>query len=447
MSMPASGAAPRAVALGLRENLLQFVLLVLVNGFVGVMVGVERSVLPLLAEREFATRSATAALSFLIAFGLTKSLANYLAGDLAHRVGRRRILLAGWLFGLPVPLLILWAPSWEWIVAANLLLGMNQGLAWSATVIMKIDLVGPRQRGLAMGLNEFAGYVAVALSALGAGYMATAYGPRSGPVWIGGGAALLGLGLTLLFVRDTAAHVALEQGQVGCADSVAVRLPERFSERLAYASWRNRPLFAANQAGLVNNLNDGLAWGLFPLFFAAAGLSVRQIGWLAAIYPAVWGLAQIGTGALSDRWGRRPLIALGMLVQAIGLGVFASSTGFAWWAGAAVLLGLGTAAVYPTLIAQVSDLVSPRDRAAGVGVYRLWRDLGYVVGALLAGLLADLLGQREAIAAVAALTAASGLVAMRYLPGRRGAQAASHPRMRTHAPAPAERAIAGEGLV
>jgi predicted MFS family arabinose efflux permease len=406
-----------AVVLGLRENWVQFSLLVLVNAFVGTMVGVERSVLSLLAEEEFGVVSATAALSFLIAFGLTKAIANFLAGDFAQRVGRRRILMIGWLFGLPVPLLLWWAPSWTWVIVANLLLGANQGLAWSATVIMKIDLVGPKKRGLAMGLNEFAGYLAVAVAALGAGYMAADFGPRSGPVWIGGAAALLGILVTLLFVRDTGDHVELEHAMAHRAiEGGPDALPTAFRARLWHASWAHRPLFAANQAGFVNNLNDGLAWGLFPLFFAAAGLSLREIGWLAALYPAVWGMAQIGTGALSDRTGRRPLIVSGMLLQAMGLAVFALASGFRWWAVAAVILGLGTAAVYPTLIAQVSDLVTPRDRASGVGVYRLWRDLGYVAGGLLAGILADLLGFRAAIGFVALMTAVSGLAAWAFLP-------------------------------
>jgi MFS family permease len=408
----------RGVQLGLRENWQQFALLVLVNAFVGTMVGVERSVLSILAEDEFGVASATAALSFLVAFGLTKAIANFVAGDFAERIGRRRILLIGWLFALPVPLLLWWAPSWGWVIVANLLLGVNQGLAWSATVIMKIDLVGSRQRGLAMGLNEFAGYLALALAALAAGYMAAEFGPRSGPVWIGGTAALLGLAFTVLFVRDTGAHVELEHAMAAQAiEGGPDELPTGFRARLWHASWANRPLFATNQAGFVNNLNDGLAWGLFPLFFAAAGLSLREIGWLAALYPAVWGIAQVGTGALSDRTGRRPLIVAGMGLQAVGLGLFALADGFAWWAVAAVILGLGTAAVYPTLIAQVSDLVTPRDRASSVGIYRLWRDLGYVAGGLLAGGLADLLGFRAAITAVAALTALSGVLAFGYLPG------------------------------
>jgi MFS family permease len=391
---------------------------VLVNGFVGTMVGVERSVLSIIAEDEFGVASTTAALSFLIAFGLSKAIANFVAGDFAHRIGRKRILLLGWAFGLPVPLLLWYAPSWNWVIFANLLLGVNQGLAWSATVIMKIDLVGPKQRGLAMGLNEFAGYLAVALAALGAGYMAADFGPRSGPVWIGGAAVVLGVLFTVLFVRDTGEHVELEHAMANQAiEGGPNALPAALGPRLWHASWTYRPLFAANQAGFTNNLNDGLAWGLFPLYFAAAGLSLREIGWLAALYPAVWGIAQIGTGALSDRTGRRALIVMGMLLQAAGLTVFALATGFAWWAAAAVALGLGTAAVYPTLIAQVSDLVTPRDRASGVGVYRLWRDLGYVAGGLLAGILADLLGYRAAIGIVALLTALSALVARRHLPG------------------------------
>lgn len=406
------------IRLGLRENAAQFALLVLVNAFVGAMVGVERSVLPLLGEVEFGVASTAAAMSFLVTFGVAKAVANFLAGDMAGRIGRKRILLAGWLFGLPVPLLLVWAPSWGWVVFANLLLGLNQGLAWSATVIMKIDLVGPKRRGLAMGLNEFAGYLAVALTALGAGYLAAEYGPRPAPFYIAAAAAVLGLGLTLLFVRDTAAHVELERGLADRGvESGPADLPTGLAGQLWHASWANRSLFASNQAGLVNNLNDGLAWGLFPLYFAAAGLSVREVGWLAALYPAVWGTAQVGTGALSDRVGRRPLIAGGMLLQAVALGAFVLLKGFAAWAWAAVLLGLGTAAVYPTLIAQVSDLVRPRDRASTIGVYRLWRDLGYVVGALLAGVIADRFGFGAAIGAVALLTAGSGLVAAVLLSG------------------------------
>jgi MFS family permease len=427
---------PHAVELGLRANRAQFALLVLVNGFVGAVVGTERSVLPLLAQEEFGIASATAALSFLVAFGFSKAIANLLAGDLAHRIGRKRILVAGWLFGIPVPLLLWWAPSWNWVVFANLLLGVNQGLAWSATVIMKIDLVGPRKRGLAMGLNEFAGYLAVALAALGAGYLAVEFGPRTGPVWIAGGAVLAGLLLTVFFVRDTAAHVELEHATAGSeADQALPPLPSGFGARLWYLSWANRPLFAANQAGFVNNLNDGLAWGVFPLFLAASGLGMREIGWIAGLYPAVWGVAQIGTGALSDRIGRRPLIFAGMILQAGGLATFALSTRFSGWAAGAALLGIGTAAVYPTLIAQVSDLVNARQRASGVGVYRLWRDLGYVAGAVLSGLVADMLGYRAAIGVVAILTAVSGLIARYHLPSGKAGE-----RIRSSPPVPSSRA-------
>lgn len=412
-------AAP--VRLGLRANAASFALLVLVNAFVGAVVGAERSVLPLLAEGEFGLASTTAALSFLLAFGLSKAVANYLAGDLADRVGRRRILLAGWLLGVPVPPLLLWAPSWGWVVFANLLLGVNQGLAWSATVIMKIDLVGPRRRGLAMGLNEFAGYVAVAAAAVAAGYLAALFGPRIALFGVAGSAVLLGLATTLLFVRDTGEHVALEQemaeaaarGDGGMSSGGRISKGEGPEGE---PSGIRRALLAANQAGFVNNLNDGMAWGLFPLLFVAAGLSLGQIGWLAALYPAAWGLTQAGTGALSDRLGRRPLIVAGMALQSAGLGGFALGGSFGAWAAASVVLGLGTAAVYPALIAQVSDIVPPADRARGVGVYRLWRDLGYVAGGLMAGLLADLLGMRAAIVAVAALTAGSGVVAGWLLP-------------------------------
>jgi MFS family permease len=403
----------RSPTLGLRENAGQFALLVLVNAFVGAVVGVERSVLPLLADEKFGIASATVALTFLVAFGLAKAVMNLAAGELAARLGRKRVLVVGWLFGLPVPLLLMWAPAWEWVVVANLLLGVNQGLAWSAAVIMKIDLVGPRRRGLAMGLNEFAGYFAVALAALGAGYLAAAYGPGTAPFWIAAAAAVMGLALTLLFVRDTAGHVAIEDG-LATGDGAAA-LPPHFLRRFAEASWRDRTMFAANQAGLATNLKDALAWGLLPIFFAVQGLSPSQIGWLAAIYPAAWAIGQIGAGALSDVVGRRTLIVVGMHVQGLALLGFAVTSGFWSWVVASLALGLGTAAVYPTLIAQVADRVTPRDRAAAVGVYRLWRDLGYVAGGLLAGLAADALGFRGAIAVVGGVTIVSGLLAAFHL--------------------------------
>ena len=387
--------------LGLRANWRQFWLLVLVNAFVGAMVGLERTVLPLLAEREFGLASRSAALSFIVTFGIVKAATNYFAGRLGDRYGRKHVLVVGWLFALPVPLLVMWAPSWSWIVVANVLLGINQGLAWSTTVIMKIDLVGPERRGFAMGLNEFAGYLAVALSALATGEIASRYGLRPEPFYLGIGFAVLGLALSQLLVRDTMSHVRHEASR-------------RTDDDRPRASWRDPALFGANQAGLVNNLNDGLAWGLFPLFFAAAGLSLREIGVLAFAYPAVWGTAQLWTGALSDRVGRKPLIVAGMLVQGAALGAMVLVHGFASWLATAALLGIGTALVYPTLLAAIGDVAHPSRRGAAVGTYRLWRDSGYAVGAVLAGGLADAFGMSVAIAAIGALTAASGaLVALR----------------------------------
>ena len=401
MSAPA-----RAIELGLRANAAQFALLVVVNGFVGAMVGIERSLLPLLARDEFHVASARGALAFLITFGLAKASANYATGYLAERVGRRQLLVLGWLLALPVPFMLRWAPSWSWVVAANLLLGLNQGLAWSATVVMKIDLVGPRRRGLALGVNEFAGYLAVALAALGGGYLAARIGTREALFAGGLSVAAIGLALSVLFVRDTGRHAAAEQELVRAGGGPLAR------DRAPNARLGT---FAVRQAGFVNNLNDGLAWGLLPLYFAAAGLGVRQIGWLAAIYPAVWAVAQIGAGALSDRIGRRVLIATGMAVQGVALAALAVGRDFTQWAAAAALLGLGTAAVYPTLIAQASDLVSVAKRAGAVGTYRLWRDLGYVGGAVLAGVAADVVDARAAIGGVGAVTAVSGLVAWRLL--------------------------------
>ena len=403
--------------LGLRENGSQVALLLVTVGFLGAVVGVERSVLPLLAQVEFGLTSATAALSFLIAFGFAKAGANFLAGDLAGRVGRRRILIIAWGFGIPVPLLLMWAPSWGWIGFANLLLGINQGLAWSTTQIMKIDLVGPRRRGLAMGMNECVGYLAVAAAALGAGYLADAYGPRPAPYLIALGAALLGLGVTLFGVRDTGHYVELESE---IAKSVSARMESELESasvtRMRERSEARKPLFAANQAGLLINLKEGVAWGLLPIFFAAQGLEVRQIAWLAALYPAVWGITQLGTGTLSDLIGRRPLIVGGLLVQAMALVGFAVFNGFVPWAASAVVLGVGTAAVYPTLIAQVSDLVGPQTRASAIGRYRLWRDLGYAVGGLVVGQLADLLSFRATIVIIAALLVVSSLIVRVLLP-------------------------------
>jgi MFS family permease len=402
-----------AIRLGLRENLAQFSLLVAVNAFVGAMVGLERSTLPLVGRQDFGLTSNAAVLSFIVAFGIAKALTNLGAGALAQRAGRRRLLIAGWAVGLPVPLLIAVAPSWGWVVAANALLGINQGLAWSMTVVMKIDLVGPRRRGLALGLNESAGYGGVALAAGLSGLLAASFAARDVLVIAGAVIAVTALAVSVLFVRDTAEHVALEQYQHADRGGRAPRLADAF----ARATYREPALRACSQAGLVNNLNDGLAWGLVPLFLAAHGAGVGAIGFVAALYPAVWSVAQIGTGHWSDRVGRKPLIVAGMLVQAVALAVLALSDGvLAGAAAAAVLLGAGTALVYPTLIAAMSDAVTPIERAPIVGVYRFWRDTGYVFGGLLAGGVADALGYGGAITIVAALTAASGLWVLRDMP-------------------------------
>ena len=395
----------KGVRLGLRENWAQFSLLVLVNAFVGGMAGLERSILPAIAEQEFGIAARTAILSFIVAFGLTKAAANYLAGRLADRHGRRRILIAGWLVALPVPFLLMYAPNWNWIVFANVLLGISQGLTWSVTVIMKIDLAGPRQRGLAMGLNEFAGYVALAGSALATAWIAARYGLRPEPFYLGVALAVLGLLLSVFAVRETGHHAAHEAAQ---ASGPAPALSQ--GEVFRRASFTDRNLSAVSQAGLVNNLNDGMAWGLFPLWFAALGMSLGQIGALAAVYPAIWGIAQLATGAWSDRVGRKWLIAGGMWVQAAGIVAVLGADGMTTSLAGAVLLGLGTAMVYPTLLAAVGDVAHPSWRASAVGVYRLWRDLGYAVGALLAGLVADRFGMPASLATVAALTFASGLV-------------------------------------
>jgi MFS family permease len=405
-----------------RANLAQFSLLVGVNALVGGMVGQERSLLSLLATQVFGLAAVSAALTYIVAFGLTKAATNFLAGTLADRYGRKPVLVAGWLLGLPVPLLIIWAPTWGWIVAANVLLGVNQGLCWSTTVIMKIDLAGPRRRGLAMGLNEAAGYLAVALTAYLTGLIAARAGLRPEPFYLGLVYAGLGLGLSLLLVRETRGHAQLEAQLTDAARptvanpgpnrTLAAADVERPSTRevFVHTSLREPALSACSQAGLVNNLNDGLAWGLLPLLFVRGGLPIGQVGLLAALYPAVWGLGQLLTGPLSDRLGRKPLITGGMLLQAMALAGTALAGSFLPWAAGAILLGVGTAMVYPTLLAAISDVAHPNWRASAVGVYRLWRDTGFAVGALLAGLVADLAGLEAAVWVVAVLTAGSGVV-------------------------------------
>jgi MFS family permease len=401
----ADAAAGARLRLGLGPNLAQFTLLVVVNAFVGAMVGLERSILPAIAEQDFHLAARTAVLSFIVVFGVTKALTNYLAGRFSDAVGRKLILVAGWVVATPVPFLLMWAPTWSWVLFANVLLGASQGLTWSTTVIMKIDLAGPERRGLAMGLNEFAGYVAVALSALATGHLAAAYGLRPEPFYLGVAFVAVGLGLSSVLVRETRGHARYE-----ARNHAPREAPTSQREVFVRTSITDRELSSVSQAGLVNNLNDGMAWGLFPLFFAAAGMSLEQIGWLAAIYPAVWGAGQLLTGALSDRIGRKWLIAGGMWVQAGGITVVVLSSRFAGFALGGVLLGAGTAMVYPTLLAAIGDVAHPSWRASSVGVYRLWRDLGYAVGALLAGVTADALGVPVAIGLVAGVTFASGLV-------------------------------------
>jgi MFS family permease len=426
-----AGPPARPVRLGLRENWPQFALLVVVNAFVGGMVGLERTTTSLVGTRVFHLTGYLAVFSFIVAFGVTKALTNLVAGPLTARHTRKSLLVAGWAAGVPVPFLLAWAPAWGWIVAANVLLGVNQGLAWSMTVNMKIDLVGPRNRGLAMGLNEAAGYMAVGATALATGYLAAAYGLRPVPELIGVAYVAAGLALSVLAVRDTAAHVAAETAicpdpsqdtaasdpAAAVGQAAATRKP--FSVIFLDTTWRNVSLRGASQAGLVNNLNDGLTWGVFPLLFASRGLGLAAIGLIKGVYPLLWGAGQLLTGRLSDTIGRKPLIVAGMLVQAAA---FPAALAFPSWplvAGlaSAVLLGAGTAMVYPALIASVADHTHPSWRAQGLGVYRFWRDLGYAAGAVIAGLVAGALGLSAAVAAGGALTLVSGLLAARWIAG------------------------------
>ncbi|MEO6783061.1 MAG: MFS transporter [Bradyrhizobium sp.] len=408
--MSATGIEPvesqaSGITLGLRANWQQFALLVLINAFVGGMVGIERTVVPLIGAEEFHLVSTTLVVSFIVSFGIVKACANLVSGQLADIWGRKRVLILGWMFGLPVPFMIMWAPSWNWVIAANALLGINQGFAWSMTVIMKVDLVGPKSRGLAVGLNEFAGYLAVGVTAFLTGYIAASYGLRPVPIYLGVGYAFFGALLSIFLVRDTRDHVQLEIG-----NSVRASPAIGFWEIFTLTSFRDRNLFAASQAGLVNNLNDGMSWGIFPLFFLAFGLGVERIGILKAVYPATWGILQVATGPLSDRWGRKGLIVGGMWVQAAGLLLTALTRQFEYWLVGSLLLGIGTAMVYPSLIAAVSDASHPTWRARSLSVYRFWRDLGYAIGALSAGIIADILGFSWAIGIVAALTFLSGAV-------------------------------------
>ena len=391
---------PGPLRLGLRANAAQFTLLVAINALVGGMVGQQQTVLPLLATDVFGLTGYTFIFTYVAAFGITKAIANYFAGTFSDRYGRKPVLLVGWLFAIPVPLMLIWAPSWGWVVAANVLLGINQGLTWSTTVVMKIDLVGPKQRGLAMGLNEAAGYGAVAVTSLVAGYLAQSYGLRPAPFLLGLSYTALALLLSGVFVRETRGHAKLDAGQhVPRADGLHDHLHADLSDReiAAQVSWKEPAMSSASHAGLVNNFNFGLSWGLFPLLFATASLPVDRIALLFALYPATWGAGQLITGALSDRIGRKRLIVAGMSAQAVALAVIALSTGFTGWAVGAVLLGAGTAMVYPTLLAVMGDVAHPAWRGRAVGVYRVWRDLGYAVGAILGGIVADLVGLQAAV--------------------------------------------------
>ena len=412
------------ISLGLHENLGQFSLLVVINFFVGMMVGLERTVVPLIGERDFGLTSKTAIVSFIAAFGITKAICNLLAGRISETWGRKRVLVCGWIVGLPVPLMIIFANRWIWFDIANVLLGINQALCWSMTVNMKIDLVGPKRRGLALGLNEFAGYLAVGLTAWLTGYIASVYGLRPQPFYLGIGVVLVGLFLSVLFAHESLEHSRLEArshtsgNETGLTArhqaSAAGRIPLR--KIFALASWNNLALFSCCQAGLVNNLNDGMSWGIYPLFFASFGLGVEAIGTIKAVYPVTWGMLQVVTGPLSDRLGRKGLIAGGMLLQAVGIWLTVLRHTYAVWILGALLQGLGTAMVYPTLLAAIGDVAHPAWRASVLGVYRFWRDLGYAVGALLSGIVADLLGMATAIHVVAALTLASGLFVAVFMP-------------------------------
>lgn len=389
------------IKLGLRENSAQFALLVIINAFVGGMIGMERSILPQLAETAFGLSSKTAMLSFIVAFGVTKAICNYFTGRLANRLGRKRLLIIGWLFALPVPFILIFAPDWNWVIAANVLLGINQGLSWSAAVMMKIDLVGEKSRGLAVGINEFAGYLAVGLVAFLTGWIASEYGVRPYPFYLGIIFAVAGLFLSIFFLKDTHQHVAKEQ-----ENNQRLTLKSVFWD----TTFRHPSLGAVSQAGLINNLNDGMIWGLWPVILATKGFSLTEIGLLAAIYPTTWSFSQLLTGRLSDVYSKKGLLFWGMLLQ--GLAILGSiwAEGFYAFAGIGLLLGWGTAMVYPTFINAISDFTSPMQRAESLGVFRFWRDLGYALGALLTGVLADWWGISGAILSIGGLTIFSAVV-------------------------------------
>lgn len=406
MGLAAQTVTPK---LGLKANWYQFFLLVIVNAFVGAMIGLERTILPQIAEKEFGLAVKTSILSFIVVFGITKAVTNYFAGRWSDEIGRKKILVLGWLFAIPVPLLLMWAPSWGWILVANFFLGISQGLTWSTTVIMKIDLVGSERRGLAMGFNEFAGYLAVAVSALATGYVASHFALRPEPFYLGVVYVLIGLVMSLLMVHETKEHVIHEVKLFAVTEN-HLGTPLSQKEIFTRTTLKDKNLSSVTQAGFVNNFNDGMAWGLFPILFASQGLSLEQIGWLAAIYPATWGLLQLWTGHASDSWGRKGLIAWGMWIQAGGILVTMFSHQFLGFAFGGVLLGAGTAMVYPTLLATIGDVAHPTWRASSVGIYRFWRDSGYAIGAIISGVVADFFGITAAIGLVALITFLSGVI-------------------------------------
>lgn len=389
------------IKLGLKENWKQFTLLVVVNAFVGGMIGLERTIIPQIAEVDFGMAAKTAILSFIVVFGITKAITNYYTGTLANRYGRKNLLVAGWLFALPVPILLIYAPNWNWIIGANILLGISQGLTWSSTVVMKIDLVGEKDRGFAMGLNEFAGYVALAVVAFLTGWIANNYGLRPYPFYIGIGMAIVGLVMSWLFIKDTNKHVQLE-----ASSSNIPKLKKLFWE----TTWHHKNLGSITQAGLVNNLNDGMVWGLFPLLLISKGFDLHEIGIIIATYPAVWGLGQLYTGKLADKYCKKTLLFIGMFVQGMALLGMVSANSFLWFIILSSLLGIGTAIVYPTFLAAISDYTHPDQRPKSIGIFRLWRDLGYAIGAILTGLIADRFGLVAPILAIGLLTIASSLI-------------------------------------
>jgi len=389
------------VKLGLKENLNQFSLLVIVNAFVGGMVGLERSILPEIAEKEFGLTTKSIILSFIIIFGITKAITNYYTGALANKYGRKNLLILGWIIGIPIPFILMYAPSWNWIIFANILLGINQGLAWSSTVVMKIDLVGEKSRGFAMGLNEFAGYLSVAIVAFLTGWIASNYGLRPYPFYIGIILVILGLIFSVFFIKDTKHHVAKES-----KSNITPLMKSIFWD----TTWKNNNLGAVSQAGLINNLNDGMVWGIFPLLLISKNFTIEQIGIITAIYPAVWGIGQLFTGKMADKYPKKEMLFWGMLLQATTLLFFVLAKEMHQYIILSAILGWGTAMVYPTFLASIAENTNPIDRAKSIGIFRLWRDLGYAIGAIITGIIADLYNINSAIIMIGVLTLISALI-------------------------------------